>query len=827
MHCRCCCFGLPLSTSLPPPLFLSLNLIFSLPLTPPLFLTIFFFHPSLPLSFSLSYRKTSGTGSPDSVLKKSLLPASILYPTTSSTTTSSSSSSQTDCSSFSTENHHRQKHLLTNSSRGRLTGTTSSPISPPIELISRGPDGRFILPPYDKHTLSVHNKKSYDQPARVRSSVSLQSEKDDRKVPPFVLSVDLPPCKPAEAYSSHQICGMAQRLPLEGPYILDQKASYDDFPDLVSMCSNSSLATVPKQDRKPTLKFPVLPHIRSSLGQPSTNASTLVLQMEHERERGNLSHCLKLAQEREELERELRKYTLERSSMREMRRQHSDLERREAGGYELLWEYKSSTLPHRYPRGSKESFGLSPSPFSSSSVHWEARHLVSPPTLVPALTHVSASSPASPSCFKSGDDHSAPSSSKETPLQSEEAGSFSIDRLILPHLSSKYQQHERVEAAPEGCDNSPQSTLLEMQTNDSCSDRQNNLSHGSISTLSFHSNRFTERSYSALGAVPDSSKMELGFPEPTDEDVCVEMSVDEPELEVCVMRPTRPMLHHRIASHVQQGHSLTHRSRYEDMSRSTSFNCHSPASGDNIFRFPASPQYPQPELLQAVTQGSKIWDSKQRSRSLDSRRRKRNFLTPDAWINSLSQEDCSVSSCHPDSLFWEPLTSPTRKISKSSANSPSVTQAASCPPPAVDSLSPRSTPERPMSKHDVPRHYEPTIESSIFPNAAKWPVTYQEAMKGAEGSLEEMKEVSRCLASGDNDQDALEVEAGGYEGVPESGSSYSSYASSGRGSMEPANGRLSLCHLSPTLASSPETAEDSQGSSEDKCSHQMEPSQRY
>lgn len=211
MHCRCCCFGLPLSTSLPPPLFLSLNLIFSLPLTPPLFLTIFFFHPSLPLSFSLSYRKTSGTGSPDSVLKKSLLPASILYPTTSSTTTSSSSSSQTDCSSFSTENHHRQKHLLTNSSRGRLTGTTSSPISPPIELISRGPDGRFILPPYDKHTLSVHNKKSYDQPARVRSSVSLQSEKDDRKVPPFVLSVDLPPCKPAEAYSSHQICGMAQR----------------------------------------------------------------------------------------------------------------------------------------------------------------------------------------------------------------------------------------------------------------------------------------------------------------------------------------------------------------------------------------------------------------------------------------------------------------------------------------------------------------------------------------------------------------------------------------------------------------------------------------
>ncbi|TMS08371.1 hypothetical protein E3U43_005854 [Larimichthys crocea] len=94
-------------------------------------------------------------------------------------------------------------------------------------------------------------------------------------------------------------------------------------------------------------------------------------------------------------------------------------------------------------------------------------------------------------------------------------------------------------------------------------------------------------------------------------------------------------------------------------------------------------------------------------------------------------------------------------------------------------------------------------------------------MKEAVGSLEAMKEASRCLPPGDNDQDVLEVETGCYEGVPESGSSYSSYASSGRGSMEPANGRLSMCHLSPVFTNSPETVEES---TED--SHQMEPSQR-
>lgn len=761
------------------------------------------------------------------MLKKSLLPASSLYPTSSSTTTSSSL--QTNHSSFSTENHNWQKNPPSSYSRGCLSRAASSPISPTIELISRGPDGRFALPSYDNDTLSVHSKKSirYDQPANVRRSVSLYSERHDKKEPPFVLSVDFSPCQPAGPGSTRQIYEMAQHLPHNSPYILDQKASYDGFPDLSSLCSNNSLATIPHQDRGLTPTFPVLPHIRSSLRPPSTTASNLVLQMEHERERGNLSHCLKLAQEREELERELLKYTLERGSMRKMRKEQLDFEMREDGGNDFMWEYKSSTLPHRHPQSSKKSFGLSPDHFSSSSVHWEAHPLISPsPTLISARTHFS------PSLFNSSNYHLAQSITKQTPLQPEEVGSFSKDRLPLPHLSSMHQRHERVEAAPEGCDNSTQSTVLETQTNDSFSEarRQNNLSHGSLSTLSFHSNKYTERSNSTLDAVPDSSKAEVVFSGPTDEDVCVEMSVDEPDLQVYVMRPTKPMLHERIASHVQQGRSLTGRSRYKDIRRSTSFNCRSPASVDNISRVPASLHPPEPVHWRsgAGIKHSKIWDYKQRSQSLDLRRRKEsNFLTPDAWIDSLSQENCSVtSSCDPETLFKEPQSSPPRKISKSPVNSSSASQATSHSPPTADPLSPRSSPERPIPNPEVPCHYKPRREGSIFSNAAKWPISYhQEAMKEAKSYLEHVK--VGWLPPDNSDQDALEIEAGGYEGVPESGSSYSSYASSGRGSMEPNNGHMSVCPLSPTLSSSPETLEESQGYTEDKHSHRMEPSQRY
>ncbi|XP_070299723.1 uncharacterized protein [Salvelinus sp. IW2-2015] len=70
----------------------------------------------------------------------------------------------------------------------------------------------------------------------------------------------------------------------------------------------------------------------------------------------------------------------------------------------------------------------------------------------------------------------------------------------------------------------------------------------------------------------------------------------------------------------------------------------------------------------------------------------------------------------------------------------------------------------------------------------------------------------------------MEVEIGRYQpGVPDSGRSYSSYASqsSGRGSLEPPNGCLSIC-LSPTLTSSPEAIEEIQGNTEETRLQDME-----
>ncbi|XP_037341123.2 protein turtle homolog A [Pungitius pungitius] len=767
--------------------------------------------------------RTSGTGSPDSVLKTSLLPASILYPTTSSTTTSSSS--QTDGSSFSADSHRRRKQLPTSYSGGRLTRTTSSPIPSQIELISRSPDGRFELLPFYHDAQSVPIKQSgrYDQ-ARVRRSVSVRGDGEKGAQPAFVLSVDLPPCRAAEVDSTKQRVGRPQSLSHHGPYISDQEASYVGFPDFTTMGSNSSMVTVPYEDRRITPTFPVLPHIRAGIGQPSTTASSLVLQMEHERERGNLSRCLNLAREREGLERELQRYTLERGPMRKTR-EHSDLESIEAGGKEPVWEYKSSTLPHRYPLGSKDSFGQSQSA-SSASLHWDVRP---PLTLIPPRTCFSASSPMSTSSFKSGDLHPAPSFAEQTPLLSQEEGTFSRGRLTHPHLSSKYQRHERVEAASRGYNNSPQSTVLAMQTNDSCSGTrtQNNLSHGSLSTLFYHNSKYTEGPNWAAGGVPDSAKAEVEFRQPTNEDACVEMSVDEPELEACEVRPAKLMLHDRIAWHVQHGRSLTRRGHGGDTSRSTSLRRGGPASVDDLVGIPAASNAPEPQLRRAGTRGSKAWDSKQRSQSLDSRRRKEStFLPPDAWIDSLSQDNCSVASAgHPDTLFCEPQSSLKRKISKSPVNSASATQVGTWSTPAVDALSPRSRPERPIPKAKMPCHFEPRGEAFLFPNSAKWAIDYREAMKKSEDSSDGMQKASGCLLPDDYYQVEAEVESGGYE-VPESGSSYSSYASSGRGSMEPAGGRLSLCYLSPTLPCSPETVEEGQDGSEDQHSHRMELSQR-
>ncbi|XP_061590431.1 protein turtle homolog A isoform X2 [Cololabis saira] len=752
--------------------------------------------------------KTSGSDSPDSLLKKSLLPASPLYPTTSSTTTSSSL--HTDSYSFSAENHHPGQHIMSNSDKCHSTKRMSL-ISTPIELISRGPDGRFTLPPYENDTLSVDSRKHarYDQYATIRrSNVSLDSEKEDRKQLPFVLSVDFPPCK-LEDDSTSQMCDMDRFLPRHTPHGECEKGSYCGFPDLRSLCSNSSLDTMRHHNREMTPAFPVLPHIKSSLGQQSTTASNLVLQMEHDRERGNLNRCLKLAQEREELERKLQRYTLERNSVRETKQEQVDIPRRKERVKDLGWECKSRTLPHGYRHGFKESSHLSPRHFLSSSVHWEAHPFVSQPTLIPSRNHLSTSTPSTASCFKS-DNHPSP------PIfQCKDADNLSKDCLTLPHLSSKYQGHERAEGVPKDYDNATHSTVLEIQMNDSHSEgqRQKHLNHGSFST-SFQCNQYKERCNLTLDDLRDSSRLEAASPESPEEDLSVEMSVDEPNSEFFMMQPKKPMLHHRIASHVQHGCTLVRKRQLEDTNGSTNLNCHSLASVDNIDKVLHYPQPSEQERWRAASQGSNIRNSKQRSQSLDLRRLKQNsFLAPDAWVDSLSQENGSdASSCHPHSLFWKPQISLARKLSKHPKNSGTSNPATLHSSPPVDHLSPRSSP---LPHPDVPCHYEPKGHVSFSASGAtNRDTSYID------------KDVSVFVPPDNNDLEALEVEAGDHEEASELSGSYSSYASSGRGSMETANGRLSLCQLSPTLIISPETVLDPQTGSVERHSNQEERRQR-
>ncbi|XP_015257287.1 PREDICTED: protein turtle homolog A-like [Cyprinodon variegatus] len=692
--------------------------------------------------------KTSGSNTPDSLLKKSLLPASSnLYPTMSSTT----SSSQTDCSSLRTDNNRQRKNLESFYSRGSLTKTTSL-FSPSIELISRGPDGRFTLSDYD--TISVDSKRI----SRIRRSVSLHLEKEEKKEVPYVLSVDVPPFTPEG--DSAQICSMGHLPPL--------KESYVGSPDEGSLYSNSSLGSLPRLTRGLPSVFPVLPHLRANLSQPSTTASTLVLQMEHERETGNLSRCLSLAQERKKLERELRRYTLERNSFKGKTGQTKTNNMEESDGM-LMWEYKSKTLPNSYRQGSKERS----SHLTSSSENWEPHLFDSKLNLNQFREHMSKSPPLCPTL--------SPYSSESNPLLQLNGARNSLgERSTPPHQRGKIIDTIQRSGIPR------RFTSYDHQTMDEFfkPQKEKNLS---IDTF-FHSNK------ASLDTVPYSKRPIEILAEPTSKELCVEMSVDEPEFEGPTLQPTKPMLHHRIASHVQHGCSLSQTRRHQDMRRSTSFNCSRNASVDSFDRARYSQQLSETEFWKARHQGSRTLDRKQRSQSLDLRRQKKSsFLTPTAWIDSLSQENCSVKYSQTEPEFS----------------------------PAEGYISKGHSPQVLTPNPDVPYYCQPSPSAETANNQT----AYQETTKSP-GFVVSLKQVSTYLPPVTNDLDALEVETASYEGVPDSGGSYSSYASSGRGSMETTNGRLSSCALSPTLTHPLETAEDTQRRSEDKENGQTEPGRR-
>lgn len=715
--------------------------------------------------------KTSGFGSADSVLKKSLIPASPLYPTMSSTI-SSSTSSKTDCSSFSAEDCHERKNHQFKYSHGCLSRTSSTPLSPSVELISRGPDGRFVLPPYEE-TLSIHRANYLS--ANVRRSISVSSESREQKDVPFVLSVDLPPCKSAEKPS--QVDQISMHRSCCSPDFLEHR---DDYTDINSM--RSSVSNFPPKGPEFAPRFPTLPHIRSGFGQPSTTASALVLQMEHERERGNLSRCLILAQEREELERELQRMKLYQGSEREAQEEAAS---REDDVRRPVWEYKSSTLPQRYQPGTNETA------FSSPAIPWDASAYVSSPSVIPVRTSLTMPT-SSPTRAHPSKHQRAPAFIKQAPQRSGEVHSFSKDTLTLPRVSSKRQRHESEEAVLH--DNSQQST----SESDSCTQvrRQSYAQSDGNSALFFHDNPSVERPRSAHDTVSGYFNREL--PERSSEEVFVEMSVDEPEFDE--LQPDKHMLHHRIASHVQHGRPLNRRGHFKDLKRSKSCHSYGPASVDYSLR----------DRSDAPRGVRGACDSKQRSHSLDLRRKKGgHFLTPDAWIDSLNQ-DQGRSLCH----LNNPSSEPRRFFTPNSPSNSNTVRS-----PMEDHRSSMSNMEEPAHVPEVCSYQLPR-EALIVRNPAK--SVLHENLKKIVCYPEE--EPSRTLLKNkvlNGEEKALHVEEGGSD-VADSGGSYSSYASSGHGSMAPSSGRLSICNLPTSSTSSPVTVEVSQQSTGDKYTHQVE-----
>ncbi|RXN19918.1 turtle -like protein [Labeo rohita] len=284
---------------------------------------------------------------PEDTLNQRLLPARPL-----SYTSSSSNHSSLEKSSHSDLPAQRQ-HLLPQANppshhslpESHLQQASLAPVSS-VEFIHRGPDGRFIVKEAnceDANTVSSQIKRNPSQNSfrssdwnrsfRIQKSQSLRSYRDDKKKPPFVLSVDLPPFG-SDIPSSSRTRVMAKHLSLNGHYMPIREQEFLDEPDQTSLSSECSGSFL-------------YPHSESTLGQQSlkqgtkhSTASTLVLQMEHEREQGNLSRCLTLAREREELERELRKYTVDPYS-----HEQTDDE------YGKVWNIQETSTPQALPSG--------------------------------------------------------------------------------------------------------------------------------------------------------------------------------------------------------------------------------------------------------------------------------------------------------------------------------------------------------------------------------------------------------------------------------------------------------------------------------------------
>ncbi|XP_067254183.1 protein turtle homolog A isoform X2 [Chanodichthys erythropterus] len=729
--------------------------------------------------------KNNPSVNPDNTLKQRLLPARPLsYTSSSSNHSSLDKSTRSDC-------HAQRQNLLPQANppshhslpESHLQRASLAPVSS-VEYIQRGPDGRFIIQACENDNIvssqikrnpsqNSHQSSDGNRSFRIQKSQSLRSYRDERKKPPFVLSVDLPPFR-SDIPSSSRTQAMAKHLSLNGHYMPIPEQEFLNAPDQTSLSSDSSGSFL-------------YPHSESTLGQKSlkqdTNhsaASTLVLQMEHEREQGNLSRCLTLAREREELERELRKYTFDRNP--------SSHERDDE--YGKIWKTQDTSTPQINYQAMRQSLLSENTSMlkgrAASCIPWEERHRISSASLVPLHT----------------------SYGKDSKYRQNQQGYHSIQRSNYQRSRSLDRgEHKKSQTWDRRRSRTPVDSSLGRVMDEpltyNLEKTQNAVGHRAHRTSSRSQHYFDPCIFSSLDdqqeqAIERSSRHR----NPTAD--YSEMSVDGPDLESKspyrsilgsdhsyeTLDYDRPRLSELEKGRSEEsGHVSTRKQeKLNNWSRKT-------VSSMNVSRT-------MPRKTKSL--GPNDWNQNESMHSLDSKLYKDQFLPPDAWVDSLTlSRDSTMSpfAYRPSSVADKPKSNPNLQTDSSV---PLESQMRDHHHQASKSHD-GSTNDSKSSKNLVSGH---STHTALLSGGSSWPLSFCPSLSALPSGRQSQSQVVEREEENENVQE-VDGEINRYRKSSETEGSYRSYASqsSGRGSMDAPNSRQ--LSLSPPLTSSPETTEDS------------------
>uniref|UniRef100_A0A672KBQ0 Uncharacterized LOC107575142 n=1 Tax=Sinocyclocheilus grahami TaxID=75366 RepID=A0A672KBQ0_SINGR len=582
------------------------------------------------------HKRNRRRSSPDNTLNQRLLPARPL-----SYTSSSSNHSSLEKSSHS-DFHAQRQHLLPQAHppshhsppESHLQQTSLAPVSS-VEFIHRGPDGRFIVDSCEDANIvssqikrnpsqNSHRSSERNRSFRIQKSQSLRSYRDERKKPPFVLSVDLPPFA-SDIPSSSRTRSMAKHLSLNGHYMPILEQEFLDGPDQTSLSSDNSDSFL-------------YPHSESTLGRQSvkqgtkhSTASNLVLQMEHEREQGNLSRCLSLAREREELEKELRKYTVDRNPYSH---EQTDDE------YGRIWKVRETSTPQGNYQAIRQSLLSENASMlkerAASCIPWEERHRISSASLVPLHT----------------------SHGKDTKYRQNQQGYYSIQRSNYQRSRSLDRgEHQKSQTLDRRRSRTPVESSLGRVMDEpliyKLENTQTDVGHKGQRTSSRSQHYFDPCIYSSSDN-QQRQTIERSTRQINPTSVYSEMSVDGPDLE-----SQSPYSRSMLGSDHSYETLDYDRPRLSDLVNDRSVESgHASLRKQQTLNNWSSKTVSQINVSGTMPRKTKCLGSNNCNRhkstqSLDSKLYKDHFLTPNAWIDSLTLGRDSTTSpfaCRPNSV---------------------------------------------------------------------------------------------------------------------------------------------------------------------------------